>query len=153
MENLFNIDPAAYYSASDAFAYARLQPRFGVYQLPYSWGPLAIGAMIAGLIMGAAIYPMQKRLVQAELSMTKGRGYLSLAIMAVLSVAWIVFWSLNPWSNVTPFLALINVGALGLFVGVALLILGSLPFSNWKTVDAEAIKENVRAELGDDLDG
>jgi len=65
---LFYTDPHAYYTLADAFAYARLQPPQGVFQLPYSWGPLAIGAMLAGFITAAilALPPLKKLAFELE---------------------------------------------------------------------------------------
>ncbi|MCL2746744.1 MAG: hypothetical protein FWE48_06645, partial [Coriobacteriia bacterium] len=91
MENLFNADS---YSITEAFAYAGVQSPFGTFQIPYSWGPILWGACLAILIAGIIFRLMQKYLVRAELSMPKGKGYLSIAIMAVLGVTWIILWTL-----------------------------------------------------------
>jgi len=156
LETFFSIDPSTYYSIADAFAYARLQPSFGVFHFPYSWGPLAMGAGLAAIVAATVlnVRPIQKQLVRAELSIPKGKGYLSIAILLLLGFSWTAFWSLNPWSNVTPFLTLMNVGALGLFFGMPILMLVSFPFHYpWGVVETEAIEEEARVELDDDLDG
>jgi len=151
MEVLFGIDGNAHYTLAEAFAYARLQPPTRTFHLPYAVGPIAFGAMLGGLIMYIPLRLLQRHLIRAELSIPKGRAYFLIALMMVLAVVWAAFWVVNPWSNATPFLAFMNLGVLGLFVGAALLILISLPFSDWKVTtfdpnDFETIKEEIAAE-------
>jgi len=119
-----SIDTNAHYTISEAFAYMRLLPSGGVFNFPAAVNPLTVGAVIALAVMVIVISlrPVKRRLIEAELDRPrKGKKYLFAKILLALSLAWMVLWLLNPWSNIIPYFVLINVGAVGLFLLMAFL--------------------------------
>ena len=123
METLYT-DASTHYTIADAFAYIRQLPPSGRLGFPAAVRPLVTGVILALIIsvVVVSLRPVKRRLVEAELDRPrKGKKYLFVKIMLALCFAWVVFWVLNPWSNITPFVVLINVGAVGFFVLMALL--------------------------------
>jgi len=111
---------------------------------------MSVGAGTAMIIAAIVLNlrPMKRRLVEAELSMPKGRGYLTAAIMVAMGIIWMVFWMLNPWSNATPFLTLMNVGAVGFFFIFPFLMFMQFPFYYpWHMYDTETLEKEGRANL------
>jgi len=126
LHTLFYSDPYVYYTLADAFTYAREQPPSGVFQSPYSWGFLAIGMMLAGLITYVvfSLPPLQKLYLEAEVRWyRRGRVLAMTVVMLFATVVWLMF---SPLGNTSAEIVLVNTGATWFFVATTTILALSL---------------------------
>ncbi|MCL2746730.1 MAG: hypothetical protein FWE48_06575 [Coriobacteriia bacterium] len=143
---LFYTDPHVYYTLADAFAYARMQPSFWM-GFPYSWGPLAGGVCLAGLIVYIALLlpPLQKLYFEAEVRWyRRGRALAMTSVIALASITWVV---LSPLGNTSAEIVLINAGTTWSLVAITLLMLVAVIVS---FLTESEVEEAAKDEQDDD---